>query len=297
MTSGHSVDGEAVGSGRLVVIGTPIGNLGDLSERAIRGLRQCDAIVCEDSRRTGKLLAHIGSGNRGRAALLVANEHTEKDRLAEIVDRLEQGQTVGLVTDAGMPTISDPGQMIVAAVASAAIPIEVVPGPTAVSAALAVSGLVASRFVFEGFLPRKGAERKRRIAQLCDEERAIVLYEAPHRLQRTFADLADALGPDRPIAVARELTKMYEQVVRGSIAEAIAHFDSTEPRGEFVIVIEGKADDGEPPDDQQIEAQLVALRSSGLSTRDAVASVVAKTGESKRRIYDLANQLAAESDG
>ncbi len=297
MTSSQPVNQEAGSSGRLIVIGTPIGNLGDLGERAIRALRQCDAIVCEDSRRTGKLLAHIGSGDRGRAALLVANEHTEKDRLSDIIDRLEQGQIVGLVTDAGMPTISDPGQMVVASVASAAISIEVVPGPTAVSAALAVSGLVASRFVFEGFLPRKGAERKRRIAQLGDEERAVVLYEAPHRLQRTLADLADAVGPERSIAVARELTKLYEQVVRGSIADAIAHFDSTEPRGEFVLVIEGKVDDGEPLDDQQIEAQLVVLRSSGLSTRDAVASVVAKTGEPKRRIYDLANRLAAESDG
>lgn len=295
---------EARTDGRLVIIGTPIGNLSDLSGRAAQAVQRCDAIVCEDSRRTGKLLAHIGSDGSGRATLLVANDHTEETKISEVIDRVQGGEMVGLVTDAGMPTISDPGQQIVAAVASAGLSIEVIPGPTAVSAAVAISGMSAARFVFEGFLPRKGAERKRRLAQLADEERTIVLYEAPHRIQRTLADLAVAVGPQRAIAIARELTKLYEQVVRGSLEDVIAHFDVTEPRGEFVIVLEGSVNSAGPVSDDDLRAELDDLAEAGLSTRDAVAEVVAKTGESKRRVYTLANEAkqgessaSVDSDG
>lgn len=282
-------------AGKLFVVGTPIGNLSDLSPRAAEVLGSVDAVICEDTRRTGKLLAHIGPGagraSGDRAALLVANEHTEVPRIAEVIDRLEAGQKLALVTDAGMPTISDPGRHVVAAVVERGLPIEVVPGPTAVSAALALSGLAVDRFVFEGFLPRKGRERTERLADLDGETRAIVLYEAPHRLRKTLADLASICGGDRSVAVAREMTKLYEEVVRGTLAEVSAHFSETEPRGEFVIVLAGADATRVVPTDDQLLAALRQSVDGGLSKRDAVVEVTRKTGEPKRRVYDLSTAL------
>ncbi len=288
-------EAEAAGPGRLFVVGTPIGNLSDLSPRAAAVLGTVDAVICEDTRRTGRLLAHIGStvesGRSERAALLVANEHTEVPRISEIIERLEAGQQLALVTDAGMPTISDPGRHVVAAVIARGLPIEVVPGPTAVSAALALSGLAVDRFVFEGFLPRKGRDRTDRLAEIGGETRAIVLYEAPHRLCKTLADLASTCGADRPVAVAREMTKLYEQVVRSTLADAVLYFDEHEPRGEFVIVVAGASPTRSVPTDDEL---LTALRRSvdgGLSKRDAVAEVTRQTGEPKRRVYELSTVL------
>jgi 16S rRNA (cytidine1402-2'-O)-methyltransferase len=283
-------------AGRLFIVGTPIGNLSDLSPRAAEVLRSADAVICEDTRRTGRLLAHIGSadsaaGRSGRAALLVANEHTEVPRIAEVIDRLESGQRLALVTDAGMPTISDPGRHLIAAVIERGLAIEVVPGPTAVSAALALSGLAVDRFVFEGFLPRKGRERTERLAGLQNETRAIVLYEAPHRLGRTLADLAGVCGADRPVAVAREMTKLYEQVIRSTLSEAVLYFDQHEPRGEFVIVVAGANPADAVATDDELLAALRASVESGLSKRDAVAEVTRLTGQPKRRVYELSTAL------
>lgn len=276
------------GRGALVVVGTPIGNLGDLSPRVIEALRSADAIACEDTRRTGRLLDLAGV----RApALLVANEHTELARADGLIDRLAQGQRVVLVSDAGMPTVSDPGRRIVDAVSRAGFVIEVVPGPVAATTALAVSGMEADRFVFEGFLPRKGAERAQRLASLRTETRTMVLYEAPHRLRRTLDDLVQLFGPDHRVAVARELTKLHEEVLRLSLGDAVAHFANTDPRGEFVVVVAGVQPVRAEIDDVDLEADLREALDEGLSRRDAVARIVADTGAGRRRVYDLANRL------
>lgn len=271
-------------SGRLVLVGTPIGNLGDLTPRAVEVLGSAELVCCEDTRRTGRLLQHAGV----RApALLVVNDHTEDRAVERVLERLRVGETVAVVSDAGMPGISDPGERLVQAAVAAGFPVEVVPGPSASVTALVASGLPAGRFVFEGFLPRKGSGRTERLAVLTTEPRTIVLYEAPHRLARTIDDLARSCGVDRPVALARELTKMHEEVWRGTLGEAVAHVADHEPRGEYVVVVDGAPP---PPDatDADIVAALSAARAEGASTRDAVASVAAALGVPRRRVYDLA---------
>ena len=284
MTSDQPVE-----PGTLYVVGTPIGNLGDLTVRAAATLLAVDAVVCEDTRRTGRLLSHLRSeADARRPDLLVANEHTEYSRIPEVLERLRRGEALALVSDAGMPTVSDPGGAVIAAVVEAGHRMAVVPGPTAVSAALAVSGRATQRFVFEGFLPRKGAERRDRLQALADETRTVVLYEAPHRLVRTLRDLASVCGPDRPVSVARELTKLYEEVDRTTLADAARRFDAEEPRGEFVLVIEGAPSASDPLGDRELVELIDRRVAAGATTRDAVAAVVAETGQPKRRIYELA---------
>lgn len=267
---------------QLVIVGTPIGNLGDWSPRARQTLEQVDLIACEDTRRTGLLLARHSIANPG---LVVMNEHTEAKATDRVLDALSAGSSVAVVTDAGMPTISDPGALLVDRVAQAGFEVVVVPGPTAASAALALSGFVGGRYAFEGFLPRKGAERARRLAALAEEQRMLVLYEAPHRIARTIADLAGALGDDRACAIARELTKLHEDVWRGPLGQAAVALG--EPRGEYVIVID--AVDQEPAEltDDDLVARLAQV-DPGLSTRDGVDLVVAATGAPRRRVYELA---------
>ena len=204
---------------QLHVVGTPIGNLGDFSPRAEQTLANVGLIACEDTRRTGLLLAKHNIANPG---MVVMNEHTEQRAAERIVATLVGGQSVAVVTDAGMPVISDPGAVAVAAAVDAGFEVVVVPGPTAVSAALAVAGFGSGRYVFEGFLPRKGRERQQRMTELADERRIIVLYEAPHRIERTLTDLASALDGSRRCVVARELTKMHETVWRGTLEQAAA---------------------------------------------------------------------------
>lgn len=277
-------------SGRLVLVGTPIGNLSDLSPRAVEALSLADVIACEDTRRTGRLLVHAGvSGHR----LLKLNEHNEVERGAELVDRVLNGETVAVVTDAGMPAISDPGERLVAAAVEAGIPVEVVPGPSAGVTALAVSGLSTGRFVFEGFLPRKGRARSERLGELASEQRTIVCYEAPHRLGRTLDDLTAVMGRERRIVVARELTKLHEEVWRGTLGEASGW--EADLRGEIVLVIEG-APAPPPPGEADLIAALEAALASGCSKRDAVNSVAAGGGVARRRVYELANQLEREPD-
>lgn len=287
----------------LLVVGTPIGNLGDLSTRMADTLSSVDAIACEDTRRTGWLLTNAGlKGPDGRSpTLIIANEHTEVARTAEILDRLGAGQRVALVSDAGMPGVSDPGRRIVDAVARAGFDVTVVPGPAAVTTALAVSGFEADRFVFEGFLPRKGRARMERLAGLAGETRTIVLYEAPHRLRRTLGDLVDALGPDRPAVVARELTKVHEEVLRSTLGGLVRHFADTEPRGEIALVVAGERPGADAVGDAGVVEALVGALAEGLSRRDAVARVAAGTGMARRQVYALALQLdtsdpAADTD-
>lgn len=272
-------------SGRLVVVGTPIGNLGDLSPRAVRALTDADVVACEDTRRTGRLLQAAGVE---RTDLVVANDHTEAVVAGRLVERARSGHVIALVTDAGMPGVSDPGNDVVAAFVAAGLVVEVVPGPTAVTTALAASGLPTGRFVFEGFLPRKGAGRTERLAAVAAEPRTVVLYEAPHRAERTIADLIKACGPARPVTVARELTKLHEEWFRGDLAGAAAWL-AAEPKGEFVIVLGGAEAPPEATDGELADA-LDEERSAGASTRDAVAAVVARYGVAKRRVYDLATR-------
>ena len=201
----------------LVLVGTPIGNLGDLSPRAVDELAAADAICCEDTRRTGRLLQHAGVERR---PLVVVNDHTEVSAIAGVLERLSRGERVAVVTDAGMPGISDPGERLVRAAVAAGHIVEVVPGPSAAVTALVASGLATGRYAFEGFLPRKGSGRSGRLAEIAVERRTTVLYEAPHRVARTLADLAGACGPDRRVAIARELTKLHEEVWRGSLGDA-----------------------------------------------------------------------------
>jgi 16S rRNA (cytidine1402-2'-O)-methyltransferase len=270
-------------TGTLVLVATPIGNLGDLSPRAIATLQASSLILCEDTRHSGKLLSHAGiSGVR----LAVCNEHTEADRGREVVSLLDAGETVTLITDAGTPGISDPGSRLVRAVLDAGHAVSAVPGPAAFVMALVVSGFDTTRFVFEGFLPRSGRERSTRLAAIASEPRTTIVYEAPHRVERTANDLAEACGGQRRVAFARELTKMYESVWRGTLDAAVVHLSSTAPRGEYVIVLEGAPPRGEVSDEEIRSALHVAL--DGHSRKDAVAAVVGQLEVPKRRVYDLA---------
>ncbi len=274
--------------GALVLVATPIGNLGDLAPRAAAALEGADVILCEDTRRTGRLLELTGIPAR---RLVVVNDHNEARRIAEVMERLARGERVAVVTDAGTPGISDPGERLVRAAIGRGFPVEVVPGPAAVIAALVVSGLPAGRFAFEGFLPKKGGGRRERLEELARERRTIVLYEAPHRLARTLDDLRSVLGDGRRVALCRELTKLHEEIWRGELSAAVERTRAVTPRGEYVIVIEGAP----PVDvaDHQLLAALAAEQAEGASTRDAVAMVAERYAVPKRRVYDLANQHGA----
>ena len=267
--------------GRLVLVSTPIGNLGDLSPRAVETLRAAALVCCEDTRRTARLLQHAGASV---ARLAVANEHTERARVDDVLQVLAGGGDVAVVTDAGTPGISDPGERLVRAALDAGYAVTTVPGPTALVAALVASGLPTSRFVFEGFLPRRGRARRDRLAEIAAERRTVVLYEAPHRVGATLADLAEACGRERPVAVARELTKLFETVVRGPLGS----IDVGEPRGEYVLVIGGTLEAAAAADADAIEAALDAEWAAGASTKDAAAAVANRLGVPRRDVYAIA---------
>ncbi len=271
------------GAGGLILVATPIGNLGDLSPRAATTLGAADVVACEDTRRTGRLLQHAGVDG---ARLLRVDAHTEDRVAARIVTHLDEGRTVAMVTDAGTPGISDPGERLVRRVLDAGHRVSVIPGPTAPVAALVASGLATNRWCMEGFLPRKGIDRVARLAELGVEERTIVLLESPRRLGATLGDLAGALGGDRWVAVARELTKLHEEMWRGTLAEAVDHYVEA-PKGEVVIVVAG-APPPDEPDDQRVLAVVTEARSGGASTRDAADEAVRRLGVSRRRAYRLA---------
>ena len=269
-------------TGTLVLVATPIGNLGDLSPRAVEELAGADLVCCEDTRRTGRLLVHAGVAD---ARLRRVDDHTERRAVAEVVDLLAAGSRVVLVSDAGTPGISDPGARLVEAVLDAGFEVSVVPGPVAAVAALVASGFATDRFVFEGFLPRKGRERGRRLAEIATERRTVVVYESPNRIGATVEALAEVCGAARRATIARELTKLHEEFVRGTLAE-LAEWAATTPRGEIVLVIEGAPE----PDDATDDEILVALRArlaEGLSGRDAADSVAAELGVGRRRAYQL----------
>jgi 16S rRNA (cytidine1402-2'-O)-methyltransferase len=270
-------------SGKLVLIATPIGNLADITSRAIDALREADVICCEDTRHSSKLLQHIGVADK---PLLVVNEHTEYDIREKIVDLVSKGKAVALITDAGSPGISDPGERIVRAVIDAGGVVSATPGPSAAIMAVTISGLPAGRFVFEGFLPRSGVERKERLEAVAGEERTTILYEAPHRLHKTLTDLETMCGPHRAVAIAAELTKIHEEVWRGNLHDAVKRYADGDPRGEFVLVLAGATPAAPPTDDELITA-LRAEISAGVSRKDAASRVSARFGVSKRHVYEL----------
>jgi len=275
--------------GRLVVIATPIGNLGDLSPRATLALGAADVVACEDTRHSRKLFT---AGGIPAPRLLAVHKDNEEQRCAEIIDLLLNGKTVALITDAGTPAVSDPGRRVVAAVGDAGLTVESIPGPSAVTTALAASGFTADRFTFEGFVPRKGVERKDRLASIATDERTTVLYEAPSRIAATLADLADACGADRAAVVGRELTKVHEEYWRGPLAELATRAGLEGQRGEFVIVVAGaERQIDEVGDDVIVAALADALSVPGISTRQAADDIAEALGVKRNRAYRLAVSL------
>ena len=283
--------------GTLYVVGTPIGNLEDLSLRAARVLREVSLVAAEDTRVTRRLLSHLGA----RPRLVSFHEHNWRARLEPVLQALEE-HDVALVSDAGMPGVSDPGRELVLAAASQGFRVETVPGPSAVTTALSVSGFAGDSFVFLGFLPRRRKERQETLRASASNGRTLVIFEAPHRVRATLADLAQVLG-DRPIAVCRELTKLHEEVFRGTASGALERF--AEPRGEFVLVVEGggasaaaQSTDQAGADEAEISRYMAELRASGVRSRDAVARTAAAYGIAKNRAYEfwLAAARGVDSD-
>lgn len=272
-------------AGTLYLVATPIGNLGDFSPRAVATFEAVDFIAAEDTRVTLKLLNHFGI----KKPLVSYYEHNRAESGEKIIARLLAGESCALVTDAGMPAISDPGEDLVRLCAENGITVTVVPGACAVPSALALSGLPTGRFTFEGFLSTQTKERREHLASLKNEPRTMVFYEAPHKLIRTLADLADAFGRDRRVALCREMTKLHEEVRRTTLGEACDWYAENPPKGEFVLVIEGAKPEAEPDMTlaEAVEAVL-ALRESGTPLKLAAKQVAAQTGYAKNALYDAA---------
>jgi 16S rRNA (cytidine1402-2'-O)-methyltransferase len=269
-------------AGTLWLVGTPIGNLGDVTDRARRTLAEVDLIACEDTRRARRLLAHLDI--RG-ARLVTFFEGNERRRVPELVEHLRAGRDVAVVSDAGMPGLSDPGERLVRAAVAEGIEVDVVPGPSAAVAALIVSGLPAARFVFEGFLPRKPGERRARLTQAAADSRTVVLFEAPRRLGALLAEAAEVLG-DRRAAVVRELTKLHQEVVRGPLPELAARYQDEDVRGEVVVVIEGRPAHVGRDELAALAERVEALTSEGVPRREAAARVAEESGASRRALYE-----------
>ena len=273
-------------AGRLYVVGTPIGNLGDLSPRAAQTLAAVDFIAAEDTRVTRGLLNHLDI----HKPLVSYYEHNARQKGPQIVERLLAGESAAIVTDAGMPCISDPGEQLVALCAQAGVETVVIPGPSAVVAALALSGLPTGRFAFEGFLSANKGERRRHLEAVAADDRTLIFYEAPHKAAATLADMAQILG-DRPLAVARELTKLHEEIWRTTLGEAAARYAQEPPRGELVLVVGGaeKPAQEEVPLEEAL-AQVAALQAQGVPLKEAARQVAAATGLRKNQLYQLAAQ-------
>jgi len=271
-------------SGTLYVVGTPIGNLEDVTLRALRVLREVDLIAAEDTRVTRKLLARYEL----HTPITSYHQNSPPAKLASLVRRLRQGANIAVVSDAGMPGISDPGAELIAACLAAGVAVVAVPGPTAVMTALVVSGLAGERFAFHGFLPSRKAARRRALQGLRERAETLVFYEAPHRLQTCLADMQEIFG-DRRAAAARELTKVHEEVVRGRLSELAAHFAAAKPRGEITLIVEGAgAPAAQPRDFDAAGAEVRRLVGEGTSLRDAARQVAAATGLPRGRLYQAA---------
>lgn len=274
----------------LYLVGTPIGNLADMTMRGIQVLRDVDTIAAEDTRHTGKLLHHF----QIETPQISYHQHNEHQRIPELIGQLQSGKSIALVTDAGMPGISDPGYLLVAACVTAGIRVVPIPGVTAVITAVSASGLPTDRFGFEGFLPAKGQERHERLESVAGEQRTLVFYESPHRLRQTLADFAATFGNDRQIVLGRELTKLHEEFWRGNIGEAIEHYTHTEPQGEYAIVLAGAPVSHPTLSDAAIDRALVELMLQGTSRSQASRIVAEQISQSRRYVYQLA--LAIDLD-
>ncbi|MFT4189636.1 MAG: 16S rRNA (cytidine(1402)-2'-O)-methyltransferase [Aeromicrobium sp.] len=273
----------------LILAGTPIGQVADASSRLGPALESADVIAAEDTRRLSRLASDLGVRPTGKVVSFF--EGNEQARTVELAERLVAGDTIVLVTDAGMPSVSDPGYRLVAAAVGAGVEVSVIPGPSAVLTALAISGLPVDRFAFEGFPPRKAGARDKAFAELASERRTLVFFESPHRTAATLASMRDAFGADRPAVVCRELTKTYEEVVRGPLAELVAWAESQEHgvRGEVTLVVSGAPDEPVDLSPASLAALVEAARADGMSRKDAVAHVVAATGAPKNTVYAAAH--------
>ena len=270
-------------TGRLVLGGAPLGQPGDASPRLRQVMASADVLAVEDTRRLHRLAADLGVTPTGRVVSF--HESVERSRLPGLLAALEEGATVLLLTDAGMPSVSDPGYTLVRAAVEAGVEVTSVPGPSAVTTALAVSGLPCDRFCFEGFLPRKAGERRARLAALADEQRTMVFFEAPHRLAQALADAAAAFGADREAAVCRELTKTHEEVRRDSLG-ALAEWAAEGVRGEITLVVAGAVPQPVVMDDAQVAALVAEEEARGATRKDAIRAVVTRTGLPRRTVYD-----------
>jgi 16S rRNA (cytidine1402-2'-O)-methyltransferase len=270
--------------GKLYLVGTPIGNLEDITLRAIRILQEVDLIAAEDTRRTGKLLQHLVIST----PQISYNEHNHHGRIQELINRLSRGESIALVTDAGMPSISDPGVELVQVAIAHQITVIPIPGGTAVISALAASGLPTERFVFEGFLPQKESDRSARLTSFRSEIRTIVLYEAPHRLLKTLTDLATVVGGEREIVLARELTKIHEEFWRGNVGGAInLYTNERQPKGEYTLVLQGAAETSLITSEAELKQELQQLLAQGMTRSQASRQLAKLTSLSRREIYQL----------
>ncbi len=272
--------------GVLYLVGTPIGNLSDISERALKVLSEVDFVAAEDTRNSGKLLSYFGI----KKPMVSYFEHNKRERGEMIVSRIEAGESCALVTDAGMPAISDPGEDIVRICAERGVPVSVIPGPCAAISALAMSGLFTGKFVFEGFLSTAANERREALETLKAERRTIILYEAPHKLRGTLADLYKAFG-ERKISLCRELTKLNEEVLRMTLSSAIAYYEEVQPRGEYVLILEGASKEAEKASafwaDMDEFAHVAHYTERGLSKSDAIKAAAKDRGVGKSEIYNV----------
>lgn len=265
----------------LYICATPIGNLEDITFRVARILSEVDLIAAEDTRHTARLLAHLKIKTR----MISYHEHNKKANGEKIASLLASGHDVALVTDAGLPCISDPGEDLVKLCIERKLPLTVLPGPTALTTALAHSGLPTTHFLYEGFLPSRQTARKKRLCEIKDLPYTLIMYEAPHRLTKTLADLIEVLGP-RNCAIARELTKKFEEVLRLPLPDALAYFQETPPKGEFVIVIDGQTVQAEKPKNIDVKKEVETLIEKGFDKKDAIREVAQTAGLTRREVYN-----------
>ncbi len=269
----------------LYIIGTPIGNLGDIGPRALEVLGQVDFIAAEDTRVSMKLLNHFGI----KKPMISYYQHNIRERGEQILRRIQAGESCAVITDAGMPCISDPGEELVALCHDAGVPVRVVPGPTAALSALAASGLPTGRFAFEGFLSVKPSSRRERLAQVRGDSRTLIFYEAPHKLRGTLSDMAEAFGGERRITICREITKIYEEYMRTTLAQAVELYREREPKGEYVLIVEGAPEEKGPSLTFGEAVELVVqMAGCGVSLSDAAKNVAADSGYRKGELYRAA---------
>lgn len=280
-------------TGILYVVGTPIGNLEDMTFRAVRILQTVDLIASEDTRHTGRLLQHF----QVMTNQVSYHDHNRNSRIPELIEQLGKGRAIALVTDAGMPGISDPGYELVKACIEASITVVPIPGACAAITALSAAGLPTEQFVFIGFLPAKGGDRRERLESLQAEARTIIFYEAPHRLRQTLQDLAEALGTDRQVVLARELTKLHEEFWRGSVGDAIAHHNEREPQGEYTLVVAGFPPALPRLSEAELKVELQHFMAQGISRSQASRQLAKLTSLPRRQIYQIALSIPSLEEG